>query len=123
MAEGQRLAPEDLELASACAQYEGKGLKEAREALEKEIIQRTLAKNKGNITQTAIELGVSRPTLHLPTDGETGNPGRLGGRWESSNYFVRKLYSFLFFGESFLTHCFFILLYTLSPYTLSSRLS
>jgi len=64
MAEGQRLAPEDLELASACAQYEGKGLKEAREALEKDIIQKTLAKNQGNITQTATELGVSRPTLH-----------------------------------------------------------
>jgi len=64
MAEGQRLTPEDLELASACAQYEGKGLKEAREALERNIIQKTLAKNQGNITQTAAELGVSRPTLH-----------------------------------------------------------
>lgn len=64
MAEGQRLTPEDLELASPYAKYEGQGLKEAREALEKEIIQRALAKNKGNITQTATELGVSRPTLH-----------------------------------------------------------
>jgi two-component system NtrC family response regulator len=64
MAEGQRITPEDLELALPYAKYEGKGLKQAREAMEKEIIQRTLAKNKGNITQTATELGVSRPTLH-----------------------------------------------------------
>jgi two-component system NtrC family response regulator len=64
MAEGQRITPEDLELASARAQYEGKSLREARKALEKDIIQKTLAKNQGNITQTATELGVSRPTLH-----------------------------------------------------------
>ena len=37
---------------------------ERSDALEKEIIQRTLAKNKGNITRTAAELGISRPTLH-----------------------------------------------------------
>jgi len=64
MAEGQRLTPEDLELALPYAKYEGQGLKEAREAVEKEVIQRTLVKNKGNITQTATELGISRPTLH-----------------------------------------------------------
>jgi two-component system, NtrC family, response regulator len=65
MAEGQRLTPEDLELGSPYAtRYEGKGLKQAREALEKEIIQKALAKNKGNLTQTANELGISRPTLH-----------------------------------------------------------
>ncbi len=64
MAEGPRLTPQDLELTSACTQYEGKGLKEAREALEKDIIRRTLAKNQGNITKAAAELGVSRPTLH-----------------------------------------------------------
>jgi two-component system NtrC family response regulator len=64
MAEGQRITPEDLELASARAQYEGKSLREAREVLEKDIIQKTLAKNQGNITRTAAELGVSRPTLH-----------------------------------------------------------
>ena len=37
---------------------------ERSDALEKDIIQRTPAKNKGNITRTAAELGISRPTLH-----------------------------------------------------------
>ncbi len=64
MTQGTRLTPEDLELASPALRYEGHTLKEAREALEKDLIQKTLAKNKGNITRTALELGVSRPTLH-----------------------------------------------------------
>lgn len=64
MAQGPRLTPEDLELSASAVPYEGRTLKEAREAMEKELIQKTLAKNKGNITRTAVELGVSRPTLH-----------------------------------------------------------
>jgi two-component system NtrC family response regulator len=64
MAQGARLTPEDLELSSPSLLYEGRTLKEAREALEKALIQRTLAKNNRNITRTALELGVSRPTLH-----------------------------------------------------------
>jgi two-component system NtrC family response regulator len=64
MAEGPRVAPEDLELTSTHTPYEGRTLREAREALEKDLIQRVLAKNKGNITRAAAELGVSRPTLH-----------------------------------------------------------
>jgi len=39
-------------------------LKEAREALEKDMVQRSLARNRGNITHTANELGISRPTLY-----------------------------------------------------------
>jgi two-component system NtrC family response regulator len=39
-------------------------LKEAREALEKDMIQGALARNKGNLTRTASELGVSRPSLY-----------------------------------------------------------
>jgi two-component system NtrC family response regulator len=64
MAPGTRLAPGDLDLASPFAKYEGQGLREAREALEKELIQRVLARHKGNVTRTAAALGVSRPTLH-----------------------------------------------------------
>lgn len=64
MAEGQRLTPEDLELISSFSKYEGKALKDAREALEREMIQKALVKNKGNVTQTAAELGVTRPTLY-----------------------------------------------------------
>jgi two-component system NtrC family response regulator len=64
MAEGSKLTPQDLELVSPYAKYEGGSLKEAREGLEKDLIERALAKNKGNMTKAAEELGVSRPTLY-----------------------------------------------------------
>lgn len=64
MAEGPKVTPVDLELASKFAKYEGRGLRRAREALEKDFIQRSLAKNKGNVTKAAEELGISRPTLY-----------------------------------------------------------
>ena len=44
--------------------YEGMGLKEAREVLEKELLAKALARNSGNLTKAAQELGVSRPTLY-----------------------------------------------------------
>jgi two-component system NtrC family response regulator len=64
MAEGAKVTPRDLELTSSYAGYHGIGLKEAREALEKDLIQRSLTRNKGSITKAAKELGVSRPTLY-----------------------------------------------------------
>ena len=64
MAEGGSVSPEDLELVSPCAEYEGMGLVEAREAIEKELIEKALARNKGNLTRAAAELGISRPTLY-----------------------------------------------------------
>ncbi len=64
MAQGARLTPADLDLTSPYTEYERQGLREAREALEKDLIQRALTRNKGNITRTAVELGISRPTLH-----------------------------------------------------------
>jgi two-component system NtrC family response regulator len=38
--------------------------KEARDGLERDFIQRALTKNKGNVTQAAADLGISRPTLY-----------------------------------------------------------
>jgi two-component system NtrC family response regulator len=64
MAEGSRITPEDLEFGSAFKKYEGQGLREAREALERDFIQRAISKNRGNLTQAATELGISRPTLY-----------------------------------------------------------
>jgi two-component system NtrC family response regulator len=64
MAQGPQLTPADLELDSPYAKYKGQGLRDAREALEKDLVQRALMKNKGNITRTASDLGISRPTLH-----------------------------------------------------------
>ena len=64
MAEGQKVTPTDLELTSPFSAYERKTLKEAREALEKDFIERALTRNKGNITKASEEMGVSRPTLY-----------------------------------------------------------
>ena len=44
--------------------HEGLSLKEAREALERDLVTKALARNNDNITRAAEELGVSRPTLY-----------------------------------------------------------
>jgi two-component system NtrC family response regulator len=64
MAEGSRITPMDLELTSSHAKYEGKSLKEARDAMERDLVKRAISRNKGNLTKTAEELGLSRPTLY-----------------------------------------------------------
>ena len=64
MADGSKLTPADLELEAVPTRYQGLGLKDAREVLERELVQRALKKHDGNITQTAAELGISRPTLY-----------------------------------------------------------
>jgi two-component system NtrC family response regulator len=64
MAEGPNLTPADLELDSPDVKYEGKGLREARESIERDLIMRALSMNKGNISRAAEELGISRPTLY-----------------------------------------------------------
>jgi len=53
-----------LELNGRCAAPAGASLKEAREATEREHVQRALRKHSGKIAPTALELGVSRPTLY-----------------------------------------------------------
>jgi len=63
MAETPRIRPADLEL-DGIPRPEGRALREVRADLERETIQRALAKHKGNVTRTAAELGVSRPTLY-----------------------------------------------------------
>jgi two-component system NtrC family response regulator len=63
MCEGKRLTVRDLELGPA-----GPGattsLKDARENLERDMIQNALRKHAGKIAPAASELGVSRPTLY-----------------------------------------------------------
>ena len=63
MAEGVRITPADLELDSG-ERIEGRPLRDVRAELERETIQRALARNRGNVSRTATELGVSRPTLY-----------------------------------------------------------
>jgi len=64
MAEGKRITAEDLELSGPPGTAHGASLKEAREAVEKEMIQRALRKHGGKIAPAANDLGVSRPTLY-----------------------------------------------------------
>ncbi len=64
MAEGSKITPEDLELASSYPKHEGGGLKEAREKLEKSLVVKAISRSKKNLTKAAEELGVSRPTLY-----------------------------------------------------------
>lgn len=63
MAEGKNLTAKDLGLGSAITGNVAT-LKSAREALEREFIQRALRKHAGKITAAATDLGVSRPTLY-----------------------------------------------------------
>jgi two-component system NtrC family response regulator len=64
MAEGSQITAQDLELTATDDKYAGVRLKDAREALERELIQKALLRSKGNLSQAAIELGISRPTLY-----------------------------------------------------------
>lgn len=69
MAEDQIIKPEDLLLGSYDSGLIGDDeriptLKRLRESIESEIIKKALINNEWNISRTAQELGVSRPTLH-----------------------------------------------------------
>jgi len=63
MAEGKRITAQDLELDSPTRSI-NLNLKEAREAVEREVVQRALRKHGGNIAAAASEMGISRPTLY-----------------------------------------------------------
>jgi two-component system NtrC family response regulator len=64
MADGKRVSASDLELGEALSAAPAQTLKQARETLEREIVQETLRRHRGRITAAALELGVSRPTLY-----------------------------------------------------------
>lgn len=65
MAEGRALTPSDLGFQEPPAPEAIDGtLKTSRQRFEKDMIQLALDKNQGNISKTALELGVSRPTLY-----------------------------------------------------------
>jgi two-component system NtrC family response regulator len=64
MTEGKRLTVRDLEMPAAVPGSGGTTLKDAREHLEKEMIQNALRKHGGKIAPAAVELGIGRPTLY-----------------------------------------------------------
>ena len=64
MAEGKRLTAEDMELKNPLVAPASTSLKEAREAVEREMITQALRRHNGKIAPASVELGVSRPTLY-----------------------------------------------------------
>jgi two-component system NtrC family response regulator len=64
MADGKRVTASDLELTDVANAPPPQTLKEAREDVEREIVQEALRRHRGKITSAALELGVSRPTLY-----------------------------------------------------------
>jgi two-component system NtrC family response regulator len=63
MAENGRITPQDLALTSA-VEHEEQSLSKAREAVEREMVEAALARNKGNLTRAAADLEISRPSLY-----------------------------------------------------------
>jgi len=61
MADGKRVTARDLELASGMVAVT---LKEAREAVDRQMVRQALRKHGGKIAPAAEELGMSRPTLY-----------------------------------------------------------
>src|SRR6266496_4519258 len=66
MTSGSRVTAKDLELEQDhdVAPSSAATLKQAREQVERELIQQALKKNSGRITSAAADLGISRPTLY-----------------------------------------------------------
>jgi two-component system, NtrC family, response regulator len=66
MASGSRVSAKDLELGygKEAAASLAPTLKQAREHVEREMVEQALKKNSGKITSAAADLGISRPTLY-----------------------------------------------------------
>jgi two-component system, NtrC family, response regulator len=65
MASGSRVTAKDLELQQSQDLVSSAAtLREAREQVEREMVQQALKKNSGRITAAAADLGISRPTLY-----------------------------------------------------------
>jgi len=64
MAEGKRVTARDLELTDTLGELPPQTLKEARETVEREMVQEALRRHMGKVTSAAVQLGVSRPTLY-----------------------------------------------------------
>ena len=64
MADGRRVTARDLELEPSGLGANVVTLKDAREAVERQMVQQALKKHGGKIAPAAVELGLSRPTLY-----------------------------------------------------------
>jgi two-component system NtrC family response regulator len=59
MSDGPWVTPQDLELKPV-----GLTLREARERVERSLVEGAVRRHAGNLTQVATDLGISRPTLY-----------------------------------------------------------
>jgi two-component system, NtrC family, response regulator len=64
MVDGKRVTASDLELTDGSEIVRATTLKEAREDVERELIEKALVKHSRKISSAATELGISRPTLY-----------------------------------------------------------
>jgi two-component system NtrC family response regulator len=64
MTDGSRITLADLGLDRSYARYTAMTLREARETLERDLVEAALSRNRGNMSRAADELGISRPTLY-----------------------------------------------------------
>jgi two-component system NtrC family response regulator len=66
MTSGSRVTAKDLELQPGKngPSSSATTLREAREHVEREMVQQALKRNSGKITAAAADLGISRPTLY-----------------------------------------------------------
>jgi two-component system NtrC family response regulator len=64
MVEGRQVTPADLSLEGPHPEFDSMGLMKAREAVERDMIERALARNRGNLTRCADELKISRSSLY-----------------------------------------------------------
>jgi two-component system NtrC family response regulator len=64
MAEGKRVTARDLELTDPESTAPLPTLKEARERVERDLVQDALRRHRGKIAPAAAELGISRPTMY-----------------------------------------------------------
>ncbi len=64
MGDGKRITVKDMELTDGAAVPAATTLKEARESVEREMVQQALKTHSGRISSAAAELGISRPTLY-----------------------------------------------------------
>jgi two-component system NtrC family response regulator len=68
MATGKQITQQDLSLVGPYAEYEAMGLSKAREAVERDLIERAIARNRGNLTRCADELQIARSSLYEMID-------------------------------------------------------
>ncbi len=64
MTDGKRITAADLDLGDAGDGESATTLKEARDALDREMVQRALKRHGGKIAPASAELGISRPTFY-----------------------------------------------------------